>query len=77
VIRTLLAKFGDSQLEPVPCGDLIAYAAVQAADTSMGQADWMSFKNTAILNRRVFLLGPKTGRHWRLNRVEAFQDAPT
>jgi hypothetical protein len=60
-----------------PRGDLIAYAAVQASDASMGQADWMSFENTAILKRRVFLLDPKTGKHWRFNRVDAFQDAPT
>ena len=37
----------------------------------------MSFENTAIMKRRVFLLDLKTGRHWRLNRVDAFQDAPT
>ncbi|MEW6232723.1 MAG: hypothetical protein AB1566_10500 [Chloroflexota bacterium] len=60
-----------------PRGDLIAYAAVQASDASMGQADWMSFQNLAILKRRVYLLNPQTGKHWQLNRVDAFQDAPT
>ncbi len=60
-----------------PRGNLIAYAAVRAEDTGDEWADWMSFENKAILARRVYLLDPKTGKHWRLNTVDAFQDAPT
>jgi hypothetical protein len=60
-----------------PHGDLIAYAAVLASETGMDWADWMSFENPAILKRRVYLLNPKTGEHWRLNSADAFQDAPT
>lgn len=60
-----------------PQGDLIAYAAVPAEQTSPEWADWMSFENPAIAGRRAYLLDPATGEHWRLNDVEAFQDAPT
>jgi hypothetical protein len=60
-----------------PQGDLIAYAAVPAAETSPDMADWMVFENPAIAGRRVYLLDPTTGRHWRLNDTDAFQDAPT
>ena len=60
-----------------PQGDLIAYAAVPAAETGPDLADWMSFENPAIAGRRVYLLDPATGRHWRLNDTDAFQDAPT
>jgi len=60
-----------------PRGDLIAYAAVPAAETGPGMADWMVFENPAIAGRRVYLLDPATGRHWRLNDTDAFQDAPT
>lgn len=60
-----------------PRGDLIAYAAVSADQTGWEWADWMSFENPAIAGRRVYLLDPATGEHWRLNDVEAFQDAPT
>jgi len=60
-----------------PQGDLIAYAAVPAAETGPGLADWMVFENPAIAGRRVYLLDPATGRHWRLNNTETFQDAPT
>jgi len=58
-----------------PRGNLIAYAAVPAADA--GQAAWMAFENPAIAGRRVYLLDPTTGRHWRLNDIGTFQDAPT
>jgi Tol biopolymer transport system component len=37
----------------------------------------MSFENSAIAGRRVYLLDPTTGQHWRLNDTDAFQDAPT
>jgi len=60
-----------------PRGDLIAYAAVPAAETGPGMADWMVFENPAIAGRRVYLLDPATGQHWRLNDTETFQDAPT
>lgn len=60
-----------------PQGDLIAYAAVPADQTGLEWADWMVFENPAIAGRRVYLLDPATGRHWRLNDVETFQDAPT
>jgi hypothetical protein len=60
-----------------PQGDLIAYAAVPAAETGPDLADWMSFENSAIAGRRVYLLDPATGQHWRLNDTDAFQDAPT
>jgi hypothetical protein len=56
---------------------LIAYAAVPAGETGRDLADWMSFENAAIAGRRVYLLDPATGQHWRLNDVDAFQDAPT
>jgi len=60
-----------------PRGDLIAYAAVPADQTGPEWADWMVFENPAIAGRRIYLLDPATGRHWRFNDVEAFQDAPT
>jgi hypothetical protein len=60
-----------------PRGDLIAYAAVPASETDKDLADWMSFENTAIVGRRVYLLDPVTGKHWPLNDANAFQDAPT
>jgi WD40 repeat protein len=60
-----------------PQGDLIAYAAVPAAETGPGMADWMVFENPAIAGRRVYLLDPATGQQWRLNDTDAFQDAPT
>jgi hypothetical protein len=60
-----------------PQGDLIAYAAVPAAETGPDLADWMSFENPAIAGRRVYLLDPTTGLHWPLNDTDAFQDAPT
>jgi hypothetical protein len=60
-----------------PQEDLIAYAAVSAAETGPGMADWMVFENPAIAGRRVYLLNPATGQHWRLNDTDAFQDAPT
>ncbi|MDY7040241.1 MAG: hypothetical protein SVX38_05195 [Chloroflexota bacterium] len=60
-----------------PRGDLIAYAAVPAAETGPGLAGWMVFENPAIAGRRVYLLDPATGQHWRLNDTETFQDAPT
>ncbi len=60
-----------------PRGDLIAYAAVPAEETGWDLADWMSFENAAIAGRRIYLLDPAGGRHWRLNDVDAFQDDPT
>ena len=60
-----------------PRGDLIAYAAVLAAETATDLAGWMVFENPAIAERRVYLLDPATGRHRRLNDTETFQDAPT
>jgi hypothetical protein len=60
-----------------PRGDLIAYAAVPAGETGRDLSDWMSFENPAIAGRRVYLLNPAGGRHWRLNDADAFQDAPT
>ncbi|GEM_PF-947226 len=60
-----------------PRGDLIAYAAVPADQTSPDWADWMVFENPAIAGRRVYLLDPATGRHWRLNDTDTFQDAST
>jgi hypothetical protein len=60
-----------------PRADLIAYAAVPAAETGKELADWMSFDNRAIAGRRIYLLNPATGHHRRLNDTHAFQDAPT
>lgn len=60
-----------------PRGDLIAYAAVPADQTGPEWADWMVFENPAIAGRRVYLLNPASGKHWRLNDADAFQDAPT
>ncbi|MDY7042123.1 MAG: hypothetical protein SVX38_14795 [Chloroflexota bacterium] len=60
-----------------PGNDLIAYAAVPATETGPDLADWMSFENSAIAGRRVYLLDPSTGQHWRLNDADTFQDAPT
>ncbi len=60
-----------------PQGDLIAYAAVPADQTGPEWADWMVFENLAIAGRRVYLLDPATGRHWRLNDTDTFQDAST
>lgn len=60
-----------------PRGDLIAYAAVPAGETGNEWADLMTFDlNPAIAGRRVYLLDPASGRHWRLNQADAFQDAP-
>jgi len=59
-----------------PQGDLIAYAAVPAAETSQENADLTTFDNPAIAGRRIYLLDPQTGKHWRLNDAEVFQDAP-
>jgi len=60
-----------------PRGDLIAYAAVPADQTGLDWADWMVFENQAIVGRRIYLLNPTSGKHWRLNDTDAFQDAPT
>ncbi|MEW5960817.1 MAG: hypothetical protein AB1801_24090, partial [Chloroflexota bacterium] len=59
-----------------PRGDLIAYAAVPAGQTGPEWADWMTFDNPAIAGRRLYLLDPVTGHYRRLNKVEAYQDAP-
>lgn len=59
-----------------PTGDLIAYAAVPATETSDEFADGTSWENPAIAGRRVYLLDPNSGEHWRLNDEETFQDAP-
>ncbi len=59
-----------------PQGDVIAYAAVPAADTGAEWADWMSFDNPAIAGRRIYLLDPATGQYRRLNNRESYQDAP-
>lgn len=59
-----------------PQGDRIAYAAVPAAETSQEQADLMTWENPAIAGRRIYLLDPASGDHWRLNDADAFQDAP-
>jgi Tol biopolymer transport system component len=59
-----------------PRGDVIAYAALPAAETGSDLADWMSFENPAIAARRVYLLDPATGEHRRLNDAGDFQDAP-
>jgi hypothetical protein len=60
-----------------PKGDVIAYAALPAAEAKSDLADWMSFENPAIAGRRVYLLDPFSGRYGRLNDADAFQDAPT
>lgn len=57
-----------------PTGNLIAYAAILRSEAV--NPDWMAFENPAILARRVYLLDSKTGKHWRLNDANAFQDAP-
>ncbi|MBE7469208.1 MAG: PD40 domain-containing protein [Anaerolineales bacterium] len=59
-----------------PKGDIIAYAAVPADQTSPDWADWMIFDNPAIAARRIYLLDPATGKYHRLNEVESYQDAP-
>jgi hypothetical protein len=59
-----------------PHGDLIAYAAVPAAQTGPEWADLMTFDNPAIAGRRLYLLDPATGHYRRLNEVESYQDAP-
>lgn len=59
-----------------PKGDVIAYAAVPADQTSPDWADWMIFDNPAIAARRIYLLDPATGKYRRLNEVESYQDAP-
>ena len=59
-----------------PNGDQIAYAAVPTAETSEQNADWTSFDNPAIANRRIYLLDSRTGKHERLNNADIFQDAP-
>jgi dipeptidyl aminopeptidase/acylaminoacyl peptidase len=59
-----------------PRGDLIAYAAVPAAETGPQWADLMTFDNPAIAGRRIYLLDPATGEPRRLNDAATFQDAP-
>ncbi len=59
-----------------PTGDMIAYAAVPAAQTGPEWADTGTFDNPAIAARRIYLLDPATGESRRLNEVEAFQDTP-
>ncbi|HMR63122.1 MAG TPA: hypothetical protein PKE64_03835 [Anaerolineae bacterium] len=60
-----------------PRGDIIAYAAVEAELTGDDWADWSSFDdNPAIAARRIYLLDPVTGEQRRLNKIEAYQDAP-
>lgn len=59
-----------------PRGDLIAYAAVPAAQTGPEWADLMTFDNPAIAGRRIYLLDPVTGQSRRLNRANSYQDAP-
>jgi hypothetical protein len=60
-----------------PKGDVIAYAALPAAEAKSDLSDWMSFENPAIAGRRVYLLDPASRRYGRLNDADAFQDAPT
>ncbi|NJN96875.1 MAG: hypothetical protein HC875_23630 [Anaerolineales bacterium] len=59
-----------------PKGDVIAYAAVPANQTSPDWADWGVFDNPAIAARRIYLLDPATDKYRRLNEVESYQDAP-
>ena len=59
-----------------PRGDWVAYAAVPSEETGSDLADWMSWDNPAIAGRRIYLLDPATGEHYRLNDADAFQDAP-
>jgi len=59
-----------------PQGNVIAYAAVDAAKTGDYWADQSTFDNPAIAGRRIYLLDPVTGQRHRLNNVEAYQDAP-
>lgn len=59
-----------------PKGDVIAYAAVPAAQTGQDWADLMTFDNPAIAGRRIYLLDPLTGQSHRLNQAAAYQDAP-
>lgn len=63
-----------------PQGDRIAYAAVEALPPSTYVNDDhccpVTFANPAIDGRRIYLLEPATGKSWRLNSTDAFQDAP-
>jgi dipeptidyl aminopeptidase/acylaminoacyl peptidase len=59
-----------------PRGDWVAYAAVPAEETGPELADWMSWDSPAIAGRRIYLLDPATGEHYRLDGGDAFQDAP-
>jgi Tol biopolymer transport system component len=59
-----------------PLDGQIAYAAVAAGQTSPDLADWMSWDNSAILARRVYLLDAQSGAYQRLNQLNAYQDAP-
>lgn len=59
-----------------PKGDQIAYAAVNASETSPETADLTTFDNPPIAGRRIYLLDPQTGQHVPLNDAEIFQDAP-
>ncbi len=59
-----------------PLGDRIAYAAVAAGQTGPDQADWMSWDNSAILARRIYLLDVQSGDYQRLNQAEAYQECP-
>ena len=64
-----------------PQGDRIAYAAVEALPPSAYINDDhccpITFTNPDIAGRRIYLLEPTTGKKWRLNATDAFQDAPT
>lgn len=61
-----------------PVGDLIAYAAVPAAETSwdLATTNRYGFDNPAVLGRRIYLLDVATGTRARLNADEVFQDSP-
>lgn len=63
-----------------PQGDRIAYAAVEAGPPGAYENDDhccpITFDNPDIAGRRIYLLDPATGEHWRLNDEETFQDAP-
>ena len=59
-----------------PDGAWIAYAAVEASQTGMDWADWMSWDNPALLARRIYLLNLQSGETRRLDKADAYQDAP-
>lgn len=59
-----------------PLGDRIAYAAVAADQTGPDLADGMSWDNSAILARRIYLLDVQSGAYQLLNQLDAYQDAP-